>query len=120
MSALELLDTLRARGVQLAAKGDRLSYEAPAGALDVAMLEVMRAQKAALLELLSSNAEAQAPALIEDAAPPVLVVPAALTPRVLLAAARRIDKRLVLTTAERFELSLALACLDCGIDPQSY
>ncbi len=108
MTAQKLLDELHRRGGRAWTDAGRLELEAPPGVLSERVLQSLAAWKPQLVELL------QAPA-----APPVLVVPAALPPRVLFAAARRIDKRLVLTTAERFELSVALACLDSGIDPQS-
>jgi hypothetical protein len=137
MNAQALLENLQARGAALQINGAVVRVS-PSSILTDDDRALIRELKPALLELLSSNAEAQAPALIEDAAslgtpwkplsagnpmeaaaPLVLVVPAVLTPRVLLAAARRIDKRLVLTTAERFELGVKLACLDCGISLES-
>jgi hypothetical protein len=51
---------------------------------------------------------------------PVWRVPANVTPQAVLKAARRINPQLKLSIQERHELAVDLACLDCGIDPQSY
>lgn len=61
MSALQLLGTLAARGVRLASNGQRLRYEAPAGALDATLLEEVRAHKSELLALLSLEVREPAP-----------------------------------------------------------
>jgi hypothetical protein len=48
-----LLDTLTGRGVKVWAQGGRLELDAPAGALDVALLESLRSHKPELLALLT-------------------------------------------------------------------
>lgn len=53
MSPAALLADLRARGVTLTAKGDRLRVEAPAGVLTPALRAVLVEQKPALMGLLT-------------------------------------------------------------------
>jgi hypothetical protein len=122
MNAQSLLENLQKRGAALQINGAVVRVS-PSSILTDDDRALIRAFKPALLELLLSEAPEKLAEVgaqkREKEVKPVVVVPAVLPPRVLLAAARRIDARLVLTTAERFELSLALACLDCGIDPQS-
>ena len=52
MTALELLMDLRRAGVVLSANGDRLAFDAPAGAMTPARREAIRLHKAELLALL--------------------------------------------------------------------
>src|SRR5574341_839121 len=54
-SVADLLAALEARGVRLRANGDRLVYEAPAGALTDADREVLKAAKPAVLAYLRSQ-----------------------------------------------------------------
>ena len=56
MSAEALLDDLRQRGVALAARGDRLSVDAPRGALTDQVRAAIAARKADLLTLLEAEA----------------------------------------------------------------
>ena len=53
MSATALMEDLTLRGVVLSANGDRLSFDAPEGALTDELLETLKAHKSALLELLT-------------------------------------------------------------------
>ncbi len=109
MTAQKLLDELQRRGGRAWTEAGRLELEAPPGVLSERVLQSLAAWKPQLVELLQS-----------PAAPPLVVVPVALSPRALFTAARRIDKRLVLTTAERFELGVKLACIDCGRSTASF
>jgi hypothetical protein len=67
MSAPALLETLRARGVEVAVNGNRLHIEAPAGVLTPKVLETIRAHKADILKVLRTEnaSEELPPALIE-------------------------------------------------------
>lgn len=56
MTSTELLAELSRRGVRLSARGDRLRYEAPPGALTPGLLETMRKCKPDLLRLLTAEA----------------------------------------------------------------
>jgi hypothetical protein len=118
MNAQALLENLQARGAALQINGAGVRVS-PSCILTDDDRALIREFKPALLELLSSEAPEKLAEVgaqkREKEVKPVLVVPDALPPRVLFAASRRIDKRLVLTTAERFELGVSLACLDCGI-----
>ena len=53
--AERLLSTLGARGVRFIVLGDRLRYDAPAGALDDDLMAALRLHKAELLTLLSEE-----------------------------------------------------------------
>ncbi len=55
MTAGGLLSALASRGVTLAPAGDRLTYDAPPGALDVALLDAMRAHRDELLRLVRAR-----------------------------------------------------------------
>lgn len=68
MSALQLLGTLEARGVKLASNGQHLRYEAPAGVLDAALLEEVRAHKSELFALLSLEVHEQTPQVFDAGA----------------------------------------------------
>jgi len=54
MTALELLATCRAAGVDLHARGGRLKYEAPVGALTPALRSKLKQKKAELLAVLNA------------------------------------------------------------------
>jgi hypothetical protein len=56
MTAAALLADLRKRGASIAAVGDRLRIEAPAGTVTPEMREVLTRHKAALLAMLSRGA----------------------------------------------------------------
>ena len=67
MTAHELLDSLRADGVQVSANGDRLELDAPRGALTQERLDQVRALKPELLALLAQPGPAAVPAQpVED------------------------------------------------------
>ncbi len=57
MTATELLTTCRAAGILLAADGDSLDVDAPAGALTPALREILARHKAALLAMLAPVCE---------------------------------------------------------------
>ncbi len=61
MSASALVETLRARGVNLSAQAGKLVYDAPAGVLTDADRTALREHKAALLALLAPSPLASAP-----------------------------------------------------------
>ena len=52
MTTLDLLTDLRARGVLLTVRGDRLAYDAPVGVVTPDLRELLKAHKAALLAIL--------------------------------------------------------------------
>ncbi len=54
MTATELVQTLKDRGVALTVAGDRIKYRAPAGVLTPELLAELAAQKPAVMRLLSS------------------------------------------------------------------
>ena len=54
MSVLTLIEDLRRRGVELAAKGDRLSCRAPRGVLSPELLDDLRSHKTEILAGLST------------------------------------------------------------------
>ena len=67
MTAHELLNSLRADGVQVAANGDRLEMDAPRGVLTRERLEQVRVLKPELLALLAQPGPAAVPAQpVED------------------------------------------------------
>ncbi len=53
MTATEILSYVKSAGILLAARGDRLHVEAPAGAVTPALREALARHKAALLALLT-------------------------------------------------------------------
>lgn len=55
MTATELLDECRARGVELTAVGDRLRLSGPAGAVEDALRAKLRARKTDLVAALTST-----------------------------------------------------------------
>lgn len=55
MSAVDLLATLKAAGVQLYRRGGRLTYAAPARVLTPAVVQELRRNKVALLALLPDD-----------------------------------------------------------------
>ena len=64
MTALDLLATLNRAGVVLSAKGDRLAYDAPKGAMTADLLATIKARKAEVLAVLAGNWCAAASALL--------------------------------------------------------
>jgi tubulysin polyketide synthase-like protein len=58
MTAVEVLQTLQARDIQLMVEGDQLRYDAPEGAITEEMLTLLRQHKAALLALPAQSAPA--------------------------------------------------------------
>ena len=58
MSATDLLDSVRSRGVELLPEGDRLRYRGPTAALTPALLTQLREHKAELLTALGLEAKA--------------------------------------------------------------
>ena len=62
MNAQELLDSLRADGVQVSANGDRLELDAPRGVLTIERLDQVRALKPELLALLAQPGPLAVPA----------------------------------------------------------
>lgn len=56
MTPRELVTTLRAKGVRLLVKGDRISYEAPPATLTPVYREALVAMKPAILDLLRGEA----------------------------------------------------------------
>ena len=65
----EVLRTLSARGVKLAADGENLRYEAPPGAIDHDLLAGLRRHKAALLMLLTNSIAPDAVGLVRSELP---------------------------------------------------
>ena len=55
MTAEDLLERLRSRGVALWVEGERLRYRAPPGAMDEETATHLKAQKTALIELLAEG-----------------------------------------------------------------
>ena len=55
MTAIEILNYVKSAGILLAARGDRLHVEAPAGAVTPAVREALTRHKAALLSLLAPS-----------------------------------------------------------------
>ena len=65
MTASEVLAELDVRGVELAAHGDRLVYDAPAGVMTAELRDRVKACKPELLEMLVDEPEPVAPAQLE-------------------------------------------------------
>jgi hypothetical protein len=63
-TASQLLKDLRLVGIVLNANGDRLGFDAPAGAMTPAVLAILKARKAELLAVLSGDYLAAAAALV--------------------------------------------------------
>jgi hypothetical protein len=108
-----LLGELRRRGAALERRGDKLHLEAPRGTIGDLLPDVARF-KPQLLELLTVQPmQPQAPS---EAPRHLCDFPSAAA---IVAASRRLHPFLVsrLDAAARNRLAVALACLDCGIDP---
>jgi hypothetical protein len=108
MQPQKILTELKKRGLFLQADGKKLHFIGPSGSLDAEILAEIRAAKPAIISLLTApSPPAPSPS------------PPSPSAAAIEAARARINPALRLTPDERDELALALACLDCGIDPES-
>jgi hypothetical protein len=133
MNAQEIFAKTKRLKISLWCEGDALKYEAPRGALTDELRAAIRAHKPELLALLqhgnafadqteSEPQSAQLPSDLQaarcrflldalDAATPE-------APAKIAAASKRLRPTLQrMNHSDRHELALALACLDCEIDP---
>src|SRR5712691_12421871 len=74
MTTVELLHALQARDIRLTVDGDRLTYDAPEGAITAEVLTLLCQHKTALLALLQQDHELATPSAepSADDAPPLV------------------------------------------------
>jgi hypothetical protein len=131
MNAQEIFAKTKRLKISLWCEGDALKYEAPRGALTEKLRAAIRANKPELLAMLqhgnafADQAEPQSAQLPSDpqAARCRVLLDALDTatpeaPAKIAAASKRLRPTLQrMNHSDRHELALALACLDCEIDP---